>query len=257
MNGAALTLTYSEALDTGSVPAAGSYIVRVNGSATAVSSVAVSGSAVTLTLATATVSGQKVTVSYAVPRTNPVQDAAGNDAAALMNRFVVNALSPRTLTWAGGFTESAANDGSVTGSVTATLANDTFAADAAAHGSLTRVPAGLTKVITRTSDTVVTFTLTGRANSHADADDVSNVFAGFFDAAFTGGAGFPQSVRQKGDIAVDFNDPAPRTLTWAGGFTESRANDGSVTGSVTATLANDTFAADAAAHGSQDPCRRA
>ena len=253
VNGAALTLTYNEALDTGSVPAAGSYIVRVNGSATAASSVAIAGRAVTLTLATAVTAGEKVTVSYAVPRTNPVQDAAGNDAAALMKRFVVNALSPRTLTWAGGFTESAANDGSVTGSVTATLANDTFAADAAGTGNFdvgAELPTGLTAVATRTSDTVVTFTLTGKATNHADADDVS-VTAGFADEAFTGGAGLSSSARQR-TFAVDFNDPAPRTLTWAGGFTESAANDGSVSGSVTATLANDSFVADAAGTGNFD-----
>ena len=248
VDGTSLTLTYNEALDTGSTPAGGDYIVRVNGSATAVSSVAVSGSAVTLTLATAVTTGQRVTVSYAVPTTNPVQDAAGNDAGALMNRAVVNALTPsRTLTWAGGFTESAANDGSVTGSVTATLTGDTFVVNP--QPTVSNVPAGLSAVITRTSATVVTITLTGRATAHADANDVSDLTVAFdtlgsdFEEAFNDRR-LPTGLSKPG-IAIDFNDPAPRSIAWAGGFTEAVANDGSVTGSVTATLSNDRFAANA------------
>ena len=90
VNGASLVLTYDEALDTGSTPATSDYTVTVAGSQRTVSSVAVSGSAVTLTLASAVTDGQAVTVSYTVPRTDPVQDAAGNDAAALSNQTVTN-----------------------------------------------------------------------------------------------------------------------------------------------------------------------
>ena len=45
---------------------------------------------VTLTLGTAVTAGQTVTVTYTVPTSNPVQDAAGNDAVALTNRSVTN-----------------------------------------------------------------------------------------------------------------------------------------------------------------------
>ena len=53
MNGASLVLTYNEALDTTSTPAATDYTVTVAGSQRRVSSVTVSGSLVTLTLSSA------------------------------------------------------------------------------------------------------------------------------------------------------------------------------------------------------------
>ena len=110
VNGTALVLTYDEALDTGSVPAASAYRVKVSGgsgavgagSGTAPSSVTVSGSAVTLTLGTSVTHGQTVTVSYTKPGTNPVQDGAGNDAAALTDRAVTNttaAPAPTLESW--------------------------------------------------------------------------------------------------------------------------------------------------------------
>ena len=90
-NGTSLVLTYDEALDEDSVPAAAAYAVNVDGGgATAPASVAVGGSAVTLTLGTAIIGGQTVTVSYTVPSTDPVQDVPGNDAAALTGRPVTN-----------------------------------------------------------------------------------------------------------------------------------------------------------------------
>ena len=97
VDGATLTLTYSEALDTNSVPASSAFSVTVAGSTRALantSPVAISGSAVTLTLASAVTAGQTVTVSYAVPTNNPIQDAAGNDADALTNQAVTNNTAP-------------------------------------------------------------------------------------------------------------------------------------------------------------------
>ena len=93
VGGTALTLTYNETLDGDSVPAASAYTVKVGGTAVSLAAtdpVAVSGSAVTLTLASAVTSGDTVTVSYAVPTTNPVQDAAGNDAAVLTDQAVTH-----------------------------------------------------------------------------------------------------------------------------------------------------------------------
>jgi hypothetical protein len=54
----------------------------------------VAGSAVTLTLGTPVVAGETVTLSYAVPATNPVQDLAGNDAAAFSGVAVTNTTPP-------------------------------------------------------------------------------------------------------------------------------------------------------------------
>ena len=66
----------------------------LGGTAETVSMVAINGMTVTLTLSGAVTSGDTVTVTYAVPGTNPVQDAAGNDAAALSTRAVTNNTPP-------------------------------------------------------------------------------------------------------------------------------------------------------------------
>ena len=87
--GTTITLTYNEALDTNSVPANGDYALTSGGTANAITNVAVSGMAVTLTLTRAIISGQTVTLNY-TPGTNPIQDALGNDAAALTSRAIHN-----------------------------------------------------------------------------------------------------------------------------------------------------------------------
>ena len=68
------------------------------GTAAAPSSVAVSGSTVTLTLATAvTAANTSVTLSY-TKGTNPVQDAAGNEAVALTDESVTNSTEAPAVT---------------------------------------------------------------------------------------------------------------------------------------------------------------
>lgn len=95
VNAAALTLTYSEALDAASMPATGDFDVRVNGVARGVNAVGISGTTVALTLAGPVVAGETVTVSY-TPGANPVRDAAGNTAAALTAQSVTNATADTT-----------------------------------------------------------------------------------------------------------------------------------------------------------------
>ena len=89
VNGAALTLTYGEALDEGSRPAPGDFTVQVDGSGRSVSGVSVSGKVVTLTLASVVAHDETVTVSYS-PGANPIRDAAGNGAIGLSNEPVAN-----------------------------------------------------------------------------------------------------------------------------------------------------------------------
>ena len=89
VNGAALTLTYGEALDESSTPATDDFTVTVAGNGRTVTHVSVSGRVVTLTLASAVAHDQTVTVSYS-PETNPIRDAADNAAAGLSNRSVTN-----------------------------------------------------------------------------------------------------------------------------------------------------------------------
>ena len=146
------------------------------------------------------------------------------------------------ITYTGGFAETASNDGSVSGSVVFTLWGDTFASDAVSAGLVipaANVPAGLTAVFTRDSATQVTMTLTGRATSHADANDESDLRVFFHRNAFAGGS-FPTGRTLTG-IAVDFMDAA---ITYTGGFAETASNDGSVSGSVVMTLWGDTFTSD-------------
>ena len=82
VDGTTLVLTHAEDLDTGSTPAAGSYTVKLGGSAgPTVSSVAVDARTVTLTLATAiTAADTNVTVTYTAPVSSPLQDVSGLDA---------------------------------------------------------------------------------------------------------------------------------------------------------------------------------
>lgn len=84
-----IILTYSESLDTGSVPAAGAYVVTFNGIGVGVSSVGIVGAVVTVTLTSSAVSSDAVLLDY-TPGGSPVQDIAGNDAAALSAQAVTN-----------------------------------------------------------------------------------------------------------------------------------------------------------------------
>ena len=84
----------------------------------------------------------------------------------------------------GSFTETDVNDGTVTGSITATLDaghdafDDTFVADVVTSNyvSATTIPDGLIAVFTRTSDAVVTLTLTGTATAHSNEADLTIEF---------------------------------------------------------------------------------
>ena len=94
VGGSSLTLTFNEALDTASTPAAGDFVVTVGGTGRAVSSVAVSGSTVTLALASAVAGGSTVNVRYTqstTPGAALLQDVAGNAAASFGNQSVNNA----------------------------------------------------------------------------------------------------------------------------------------------------------------------
>ena len=93
VDGTELVLTYNEALDTASEPGASAFTVKVGGTAVSLASsnpVAVAGSTVTLTLAATVAAAATVTVSYAVPGSNPLQDAGGTDAPAFTDLAVTN-----------------------------------------------------------------------------------------------------------------------------------------------------------------------
>ena len=193
INGTDLTLTYSEALNTGSKPAAGDFAVSVTDSVTsAVSAVSVTavdidGSDVTLTLADAVRNNDTVTVDY-TPGTDPIQDAAANDAAALDDQSVTNTtaaasdatLDVLSLADAGGAAVALSPVfGSVedtTSTYTAQVANEVAVVTVTATGADTRAAvviapadadtdtdhhqADLVAALTEASDTTVTVTVT-------------------------------------------------------------------------------------------------
>jgi uncharacterized repeat protein (TIGR02059 family) len=92
--GTSLTLTYSEALDTGSTPATGAF--SLTGTPAAVTVVNVTGSTVVLTCSPPISQGQTVTVNY-TPGGSPIQDVAGNDALALSGQAVTNSSTRQYL----------------------------------------------------------------------------------------------------------------------------------------------------------------
>ena len=271
----------SDPADGGSAPATDTFMVAVDsGVGPAVTSVAIIGSEVRLTLAAAVACRTPVAVSYSVPSLNPVRDAAGNDVVALSDHAVTNTTqcsiigsevgltlasaaavalvaasvddsSPRTsgnasIAWSGSFTETPANDGTVSGTVTATLTGAIFTPNvvSGSHVTASNVPAGLTASFARASATVVTLTLTGSATRHANADDVSDLTVAFADDAFTNKTATRVARSSKADIVVDFNNPPvppDASIAWSGSFTETPANDGTVSGTVTATLTGAIF----------------
>jgi large repetitive protein len=94
IDGPTLTLSYSEQLDTTSVPTTGAYTVTVNGTAVTLSTVSVSSLQVSLTLATAVVSADVVLISYIAPLSGMVRDLAFNPAAGFTNTSVFNTTTP-------------------------------------------------------------------------------------------------------------------------------------------------------------------
>ena len=93
VDGAALTLTYNEDLDTGVTLPESAFAVMVGDATRSLDSVSVSGSAVTLTLATAVESGDTVTTDYTVPTgesANKLKDASGNAAESFSGQAVTN-----------------------------------------------------------------------------------------------------------------------------------------------------------------------
>ena len=96
VNGGTLVLTYGETL-AGTTPAAGDFVVSINGVSAAPSGVTLDTVAktVTLTLSSAASNGDAVTVSY-TPGGSSTQDAAGNAVAALAAQAVVNSTPDTT-----------------------------------------------------------------------------------------------------------------------------------------------------------------
>ena len=115
VHGLSLVLVYDEPLDPASMPATGAYTVTATVGATttnpAVSEVSIYGIWVTLTLDAAPAAGATVTLAYAPPASNPVQDEAGNDAPAFSGQKVNGAAGNTAATGAPTITGTAHRHG--------------------------------------------------------------------------------------------------------------------------------------------------
>ena len=114
VDGAELTLTFDEALDTGKASDTSAFAVTVAGGSRGVQAVAVSGSAVTLTLVTAVVEGEAVTVDYTAPAgksESRLQDQVGNAVASFSGQTVTNDTQAAVPLTASAHDAPAAHDG--------------------------------------------------------------------------------------------------------------------------------------------------
>ena len=94
VDGATLTLRFSETLDEDSSPAGGVFVVTVGGTTRTVNAVGVDEELVTLTLASPVVPADTVKVGYNAPTTSPIRDRAGFKAASFANKAVTNHTLP-------------------------------------------------------------------------------------------------------------------------------------------------------------------
>ena len=101
LDGATLTLTYNDTLDTFVTLPPAAFTVSVNGGSRSVNAVSVAGASVTLTLASAAQAGDTVTVDYAKPNgPDFIRDTQGRVAASFSGQAVTNstAAAPPPLT---------------------------------------------------------------------------------------------------------------------------------------------------------------
>ena len=182
--------------------------------------------------------------------------AAANVTGSLKSDLSVTFNDAASLTYGvTTFTETVANDGSVSGG-TITLTGDTLTGVTgdnfvtAGKVAVTNVPAGLTLVLTRSGQTTLTLSFTGYAAPHLAANSIANLAVTFGNAAFAGGnaAGVGNSARS--DLAVQFLDQ-PAVSASGTTFTEAGLNDGTIGNTLTVTLTGTTFTAGPYTAGSQ------
>ena len=117
VDGATLTITFNEALDTGGVPDKSAFAVTVSESGRGVDTISVSGSDATITLVTAVFSGDSVTVDYTSPADaskSRLQDEVGNAAASFSGQSATNDTQAAEPLTASAHGVPAAHDGSTT-----------------------------------------------------------------------------------------------------------------------------------------------
>ncbi len=147
-------------------------------------------------------------------------NVASPDLVSSWNVYFGNPPSPTVsiagpkLSYSGSFIENReSNNGSISSSMTISFNGFGGSSFTGANGdnfvtagkvSIANLPSGLTAVMTRNSATQLTFTLTGNASAHANANDLSNLSVVFQNAAFSTGNASAVSSYSKSDISIEF-----------------------------------------------------
>ena len=230
--GAALTLTYGEALDGSSTPAPGDFTVNVESAGRTVSNVAIGGSTVTLTLDPAVEHGDTgITVSYRVPGTNPIRDAVGNDAGVLTNQGVTNntadTKAPTVSSITSGATHPTKDPFTVTitfsEAVTGLTANE-IAVTNGRGSNLTGTDARYALTVTPSPNIEDNVTIRVPANAALDAANLGNVEGSETFAVDTRAPELLSAAVNGADLVLNYGEaldgsstPAAGDFTMAGG----------------------------------------
>lgn len=152
-------------------------------------------------------------------------------------------FTKRSLSFSGAaFGETAANNGTISNSLTLTLNGDTFSNGtyvAGTHYTTSGVPAGLTCSVNYLNATQLTVSLTGTAAPHTAAAS-TNMTLTLLNPAFTLGVAADVTGYSRSDLAVNFLDPPVLTNTPVA-FAEAALNDGSIGNTIAVTLTGDAF----------------
>ncbi|WP_421763536.1 cadherin domain-containing protein [Ekhidna sp.] len=147
-----------------------------------------------------------------------------------------------------GFTEVSANSGALDGTYALNLIGDSFVnADgnlsSGTHYTETGLPEGLSSSMSISSDgNTATFSITGNADNHQNIDDATiDLNISFLNAAFSSGDASSIS-NNSFSISTDLDFDDNGSLSYSSGiFYEDFSNDGSIMGSMTVTITNETF----------------
>jgi hypothetical protein len=164
------------------------------------------------------------------------------------NDIVIDFKDPVSLAYSDTtLNEDTANIGVISETVTVTLSNDSFTGAngedyiATSKVIMANLPSGLTATMIKNSATQLTLTISGSADNHENADDISNLTFNFQTSAFTNSTNLGSITNSsRSDFIVDFLDAYSLALST---FTlnESLANDGSISNSIIYTLTGTTF----------------
>lgn len=132
--------------------------------------------------------------------------------------FTLDFNDPVTALFSGvGFSEAAANDGSITNTQIITLTGDVFlplALSAGTDYTVANVPLGLTCVVTKTSANTANISFSGNAAAHTAAASVANVQITFANAAFGSGNAAAITGLNGQNLSITFlNSLLPPTIT--------------------------------------------